>query len=101
MNQSEPGRDAADPHIEELMVRYWDGTLDEPQLAELNGALAGRPELRALFNNLGLQILAISERSAAEKACLSGEQRGRSSFLPDQGSPAGVDQHGAETSCVP
>lgn len=70
MNQSEPDRDAVDPHVEELMVRYWDGTLDQRQLAELNGALVGRPELRLLFNNLGLQILAISERSAAEKACL-------------------------------
>ena len=72
MNQ-EPDNSAPDAEaarIDELLMRYWDGTLDEAGFAELNAALAARPELRATFNDLSLQVLAIRERSAAVKASL-------------------------------
>jgi ferric-dicitrate binding protein FerR (iron transport regulator) len=54
--------------FEELVVRYWDGALSARELAELNAALAAQPELRARFNDLCLQKLAIVEELRAAQA---------------------------------
>lgn len=60
--------DAEARRFDDLMVRYWDGSLDDAGLAELNRALSDQPELRAAFNELSLQVLAFAERGAAAKA---------------------------------
>ncbi|HTU17614.1 MAG TPA: FecR family protein [Gemmataceae bacterium] len=68
MEPNNPARDEEDHRVEELMVRYWDGSLSEDELAELNAALAARPGLRAVFQDLCLQVLGIAEHSAAARA---------------------------------
>jgi ferric-dicitrate binding protein FerR (iron transport regulator) len=70
MNQ-ESEKPAGGPEVqrlEDLMVRYWDGTLEPSELAELNELLAGRPELQAVFNDLSIQALVITESGATEDA---------------------------------
>ncbi len=64
-----PTDDADDRPFERLAIRYLDSSLDERGLAELNALLAAQPELRAEFNDLCWQTLAISERFAAEEVC--------------------------------
>jgi ferric-dicitrate binding protein FerR (iron transport regulator) len=64
--QPEPGPEQR--HLETLMVRYFDGTLDDNQLAELNSALATQPELRTAFNELCLQIVWLGEGAATDQA---------------------------------
>lgn len=54
--------------FEELVVRYWDGALSARELSEFNAALTAQPELRARFNDLCLQKLAIVEGLAATRA---------------------------------
>jgi len=60
--------DAESRRFEELAVRYFDGALDDAGLAELNAALTARPELRAAFNAMSLQVLSLAEHGAAVKA---------------------------------
>ncbi len=54
--------------FDDLAIRYWDGSLDEAGLAELNTLLAARSDLRATFNELSLHVLTLAERGAATKA---------------------------------
>jgi ferric-dicitrate binding protein FerR (iron transport regulator) len=54
--------------FEELVIRYLDNALDQRALAEFSALLAAKPELRALFNDMCLQTLAISERFQALQA---------------------------------
>lgn len=72
MNAENPGptADTPDERVEELMVRYWDGALDERGVADLNAVLAARPEWRSAFNDLAFQVQALGERGAARRAAL-------------------------------
>jgi hypothetical protein len=62
-----PAANTPDARVEELMIRYWDGALDERGLAELNAALAARPEWRSVFNELCLQVVTLGDRAAAQR----------------------------------
>lgn len=68
MNAEFRSPEASGDDFEELVIRYWDNALSERELAELNARLAADADLRARFNELCLQNVAISERLAAEKA---------------------------------
>jgi ferric-dicitrate binding protein FerR (iron transport regulator) len=65
---------SSEPHppnpadAETLLVRYWDGSLTDAEMAALNGALRHDEALRTRLREMSLEVTALSDRFAGERS---------------------------------